>query len=192
MTLIEQICAQHSGMARTVWEKRGRLIPKLFAQGIDRMVIAEPFSIEAIDTTNDEIRATLCIALALKVEAVAVGRSDEAFIRTMTPETLRPGALLEIADFDPEVRTCLITETIAIGGSEEVTYVATHGLDDHGRHDWTITRSVNGTMGSLVPLRVARDMIADGLPDFWRDPEALGQFARQVGWTFEIVPQPAL
>lgn len=189
MSLIEQICLQHSEVARTVYQKRGRLTPKLWAQGIDRMIVAEPFDTKATDAMTDEFRATLCIAMALKVDAVAIGRSDEAFIRAANAETLEVGSLGRLADTDPEVRTCLITEAVTIGGSEEITIVATHGLDDWGRNDWTVTRSVNGTMRSLVPLQVARDMIAAGLPDFWKDPTALEQFAEQIRWNLQTFPQ---
>lgn len=190
MTLIEEICLQHSDTARTIWEKRGRLVPKLWAQGIDRMIVAEPLDSKANDSTTDEFRATLCIAMALRVEALAIGRSDEAYIRAATPESLTAGSLRRISDIDPEVRTCLISEAVAIGGSEEITIVATHGLDDYGRHEWTTTRSVNGTMTTLVPLQVARDMISDGLPEFWRDPTALEQFAGQIRWALQTFPQP--
>lgn len=190
MSLLEQICLQHSETARTIYEKRGHLTPKLWAQGLDRMIVAEPIDTKATDATTDEFRATLCIAMALRVDAIAIGRSDEAFIRSATPDTVVVGALRRLADTDPEIRTCLISEAVSLGGSEEITIVATHGLDDWGRHDWVVTRSVNGTMRSLVPLQVARDMITDGLPDFWRDPTALDQFAGQIRWNLQTFPQP--
>ena len=130
--------------------------------------------------------------MAVKIDALVLGRSDEAFIKTASAESLVSGSLRRIADVDPEVRSCVVTEAVLVGGSEEITIVAAHGLDDYGRHEWTVTRSVNGTMRSLVPLQVARDMIADGLPDFWKDPIALEQFADQIRWQIQVFPEASI
>jgi hypothetical protein len=190
MTLIDEIARQHSQTARMIYERHGRLLPKIWAQSIDRMLVAEPLDREAIDEMTDEFRATLAIAMACRIDALAVGRSDEAYIRTIDEDSLDAGDLAEVVDIDPRVRTCLVTEAVAIGGSEEVTIIATHGLDDYGRHVWAVEENRAGIMRSLVPLQVARNMIADGLPDFWRDPIALEQFAQQIRWAIQVFPEP--
>lgn len=190
MTLLEAIAYQHSETARQVWKRSGRLFPKIWAQSVDQMIVASPLDGKASDAMTDEFRATLAVAMACRIDALAIGRSDEAYIRTASQAALIAGDLNRIADIDPEVRTCVITEAVAIGGSEEVTLVAIHHLDDAGRSDWEVRESHNSSRTSLVPLQAARNLIDGGLPDFWRDPNALEQFAGQIRWELSIFPEP--
>jgi len=190
MSVLEEVTLQHSEIGRTVYEKRGRLTPKLWVQGVERMMVAEPIDDNAHTATSDEHRVTLLIAMAVKTNALIAGRSDEAFIRVGLPDRLEAGGLRRIADIDPEVRTCVLTEAVMIGGSEDVTIVARHGLDDYGRHLWDVHTSRSSMTETLVPLKVARDLISGGLPDFWHDPIALTQFAEQIRWHVQTFPDP--
>jgi hypothetical protein len=190
MTLLDEIAYQHLDTAQRIYERRGRLLPKIWAQSPERMIVAEPSDQNAITEMTDEFRATLAIAMACRIDALAVGRSDEAYIRASSRDDLKAGALHNIADFDPEVRTCIISEAVMIGGSEEVTLIAIHGLSDSGQHLWDVRESHLSAHPTLVPLQAARNLIVGGLPDFWRDPNALDQFANQIGWKLRLFPEP--
>lgn len=192
MSVIEEVAEAHHAMARQIYEKRGRLTPKLWAQGISKMIVAEP--IEPFDSQeiNDELRAMLLCALASRVDALYIGRSDEAYYSPFTEDGLEPGAFQRLIDTDPQIRVCLVTETVIIGGEEEITILGTHGLNDWGQHLWSISSRSNATMRTLIPLRAARDALTDGLPDFWRDEIALRHFVDQIRWSVQEFPQPSL
>lgn len=191
MTLTDEISRIQARIARELFEKRGLLAPKLWANGVGRMIVAEPGSIEAIRSTTDEIRSMLLVAMSSQVDALVCGRCDEAFTRGPENDRIyQPGDLIRDAENDPSIYTCLITQGVAIGGSEEMTIVSRHGLDDFGNHTWQIDESHSANMATLIPLRAARDAIADGLPEFWKDRTALEQFAEQVGWLLIYFPEP--
>lgn len=192
MSVIMEVAEAHQMTARQIYERRGRLTPKLWAQGPSRMIVAEPIEPFSADQITDEMRAMLLCAMASRVEGVYIGRSDEAFIGSFRPDGLSPGDLQILAEDDPSIRTCLVTEAVAIGGDQEITMISIHGLDDHGQHLWQTSAQENATMRTLVPLRAARDALSDGLPDFWRDEIALRQFADQIRWWVQEFPQPSL
>ncbi len=191
MTLLDEIAHQHSETMRRIYERRGRTSPTLWAQSIDRMIIASPKDRKSLEETNDEFRGTLAVAMACRIDALAIGRCDEGFIHTGKPKYLNAGDLVRIADLDPEVRTCVITEAVAVGGSEEVTIVAVHGIDDYGQSTWDVRESHNSTRTTLVPLQAARSVIDGGLSDYWRDRHALDQFVGQFGWELQTFPEHA-
>lgn len=192
MSVIREVAEAHQMTARQIYEKRGRLTPKLWAQGSSRMIVAEPIEPFTASEITDEMRAMLLCAMASRVEALYIGRSDESYIGTFRPEALKTGEIASIAETDPSIRTCLVTEAVALGGEQEITLIAVHGLDDWGQHLWQTSARENATMRTLVPLRAARDALSDGLPDFWRDEVALRQFADQIRWWLQEFPQPSL
>jgi hypothetical protein len=190
MTITEEITRIQAETARLLYEKRGSLTPKLWANGLNRMIVAEPGSSKAIQDASDEIRAMLLVAMSIQAEAVVCGRSDEAYVRQADQgQQYEPGDLVREADNDPTIFTCLISEGVALGGSEEVTIVSRHGLDDFGQHTWQIYESDSAEMATLIPLRAARDAIEEGLPEFWKDRTALEQFAGQMGWHLRFFPE---
>lgn len=192
MSVIQEVAEAHHATARQIFEKRGRVTPQLWAQGLSRMIVAGPIEPYKPEEITDELRAMLLCAMASRVEALYIGRSDEGYTSPFKTEGLEPGAIAKMIENDPEVRSCVITEAVAIGGEEEITILGTHGLDDWGRHIWEIGLRSNASMRTLVPLRAARDALSGGLPDFWRDEIALRQFADQMRWWLQEFPQPSL
>ena len=186
---LEAVAEEHLRTAQKVWEKAGRMPPTFWAQGMEKMIVAQASDRANSDQIDDRVLGVLATALAVQVDAIVIGRSDEALVRTGIPDSLTPGSVRRLADNDPEVRSCVITEAVLVGGSDEVTLVASHGLDDWGRHNWETVLRTNSTMATLLPLRAARDALKDPLPEFWHDRNALEQFAEQIRWTVQMFPK---
>jgi hypothetical protein len=187
MTMVEEMTHQQSETARVIYEKRGVLRPQVWAQGLTGMMIAEPITDRAGASLDDQRMATLLTAMAVRVDALTIGRTDQVYYR-QSEKPIYTGNLRALLDIDPEIRTCVVTEAVGVGGSEEILVVAIHHRDDDGSHQWEILQGSTIEGRSAIPLRTSRDLLDEGLPDYWRDPIALRQYANQIGWIIRSFP----
>jgi len=153
------------------------------------MIVAEPRDEKAVSETTDEYRTTMAIAMACRIDALAIGRCDEALSWSPADGSPMRKYNRKLARTDPTVRTCVVTEAVALGGSEEITIIAKHGLDDTGQHLWDVSETRNSTMATLVPLWAARNLIDEGPSEIWRDQIALDQFSEQIRWEVRQFPE---
>jgi hypothetical protein len=172
--------------AITVWGHAGRFAPTLWAQSDTQRLIAMPFDDESARLKPEE-QVWMLAWMAECIYADAIGRTDEAWVRTFdaATEPIKAGDLRIRQETDPEVRTALIVQSLLLDDGDMLCAMGTSSMDDFGERTWTTTmiRVIDQSTADL--FEQSRAMIAvlesDGSPQKSRLTRLAGAF-RHMGW----------
>lgn len=183
---VEIIAEAHCRTGIKVWQQHGSLVPKLWTSSVDQRLTAEPIGPDGLDITLASL-VVLLTRLAQIGKADMIGRTGEAWMRSLEPgdEIPEHGDLGRVADFDPAVRTSIVTEALDLRTGEMVAFAAGLDLDENGAPTWTVEPA--GLIGSSFAqaLYAARSLVLQG----WRaddDLSTMENFVEDCDWHYQI------